>query len=327
MMPPAETGQNAAMQRTATLRVPFPAVITAVLAGFVLVACQSAESPSASTEPSLAPSESPAPTVEPSATLNADLLDRRWTVLFVGTDVNAARAEAEEVPNTDAIMLVSLSPDQSELTMVSLPRDTVDVPLPDGGTWLGKINALYAEEGLDALVGAMETLYGVPIDAHVALDMDDFTALVDVVEGVDVAPPEPLVDPKVSLDLEAGPQEIDAETANGYVRTRIDQDYGRMGRQQEVLLGLVERFTDPERDVDFAELVESLDSLDTDLPFADFATLFELANRSADAEVSRLVIQPPLIVFEGDRGDGRGYVLEPDVEAIRAEVQTLIGED
>ena len=36
-------------------------------------------------------------------------------------------------------------------------------------------------------------------------------------------------------------------------------------------------------------------------------------------------IKPPLITFEGDRGDGRGYILEPDVEAIRAEVQSLIG--
>jgi len=315
------------MQRTATHPARLPAAAAVLLIGIVLVGCSSAESPSASSAPSVAPSESAAPSVEPSAELNADLLDQRWTVLFVGTDVNAAREAAEEIPNTDAIMLVSLSPDQSELTMVSLPRDTVDVPLPDGGTWLGKINALYAEQGLEALVGAMETLYGVPIDGHVALDMDDFTALVDVVDGVDVAPPSPLVDPKVDLDIEAGPQEIDAETANGYVRTRIDQDYGRMGRQQEVMLGLVERFTDPERDVDFAALVDTFDSLETDLPLADFATLLELATRSADAEVSHLVIQPPLIVFEGDRGDGRGYVLEPDVEAIRAEVQGLIGED
>lgn len=312
------------MQRTAIRYAPH-AFVTASLLGLVLVGCSSADS-SPSTPPTVPPA-SAAESVEPSVELNPDLLDQRWTVLFVGTDVNAAREAAEEIPNTDAIMLVSLSPDQSELTMVSLPRDTVDVPLPDGGTWPRKVNALYAEQGLEALVGAMETLYGVPIDAHVALDMDDFTALVDVVEGVDVAPPSPLVDPNVDLDLEAGPQEIDAETANGYVRTRIDQDYGRMGRQQEVMLGLVERFTDPERDVDFAALVDTFDSLETDLPLGDFATLLELATRSADAEVSHLVIQPPLIVFEGDRGDGRGYVLEPDIEAIRAEVQGLIGED
>jgi polyisoprenyl-teichoic acid--peptidoglycan teichoic acid transferase len=323
MMPSRDTGQNAAMQSTATHPARHGAM-AAVLVGLLLAACSSAASPS----PSVEPSASAAPSVEASAELNADLLDQRWTVLFVGTDVTEARADDPAfVPNTDAIMLVSLSPDQSELEMVSLPRDTVDVPLPDGEVWPRKVNALYAEEGIEALVEAMETLYGVPIDGHVVLDMDDFTALVDVVEGVDVAPEAPLVDPIVGLDLEAGPQEIDAETANGYVRTRVDQDYGRMGRQQEVMLGLVERFTDPERDIDFAELVESIDSLETDLPLDEFATLLELATRSADASVGHLVIQPPLIVFEGDRGDGRGYVLEPDVEAIRTEVQALIGED
>jgi hypothetical protein len=41
--------------------------------------------------------------------------------------------------------------------------------------------------------------------------------------------------------------------------------------------------------------------------------------------MNEIVIQPPLITFEGDRGDGRGYVLEPDVDAIRARVQELIG--
>jgi LCP family protein required for cell wall assembly len=296
----------------------------AILGVALLAGCGPADEPTPSPTATPAP-ESQAPSAEPSATLNADLLERRWTVLFVGTDLNASREAADEIPNTDALMLVSLSPDQSELTMVSLPRDTVDVPLPDGGTWSGKINALYAEQGLAALVGAMEELYGVPIDAHVALDMDGFTSLVDAVDGVDVDPPEPLVDPIVDLDLEAGPQEIDAATANGYVRTRVDQDYGRMGRQQEVVLGLVERFTDPEREVDMAEVIESLDSLQTDLPLGDLPTLLELAARSADAEVSQVVIQPPLIVFEGDRGDGRGYILVPDVDAIRAEVQELIG--
>jgi hypothetical protein len=74
-----------------------------------------------------------------------------------------------------------------------------------------------------------------------------------------------------------------------------------------------------------AEVIESLDSLQTDLPLGDLPTLLELAARSADAEVSQVVIQPPLIVFEGDRGDGRGYILVPDVDAIRAEVQELIG--
>ena len=279
-----------------------------------------------SDEPSASPTAEPTPEATPSPTLSAELMDRRWTILYVGTDRNAHREEADEPINTDALMLVSLSADQSELTLVSLPRDTVDVPLADGTTYPRKINALYADQGMDELVGAMETLYATEIDGHVLLDMDDFASLVDAVDGVEVSPEEPLVDPVVGLDLEAGTQTLDAEQTLGYVRTRVDEDYGRMGRQQEVVQDLVQRLVDPETEVDVAALLDGLDSLETDLPLDELFTLMELARRADDATVNELVIQPPLITFEGDRGDGRGYILEPDVEAIRAEVQELIGE-
>ena len=277
-------------------------------------------------EPAASPTAEPTPEPTAAPTLSAELMDRRWTILYVGTDRNAHREEAGEPINTDALMLVSLSADQSELTLVSLPRDTVDVPLADGTTYPRKINALYADQGMEALVGAMETLYGTEIDGHVLLDMDDFASLVDAVDGVEVSPEEPLVDPVVGLDLEAGTQTLDAEQTLGYVRTRVDMDYGRMGRQQEVVLDLVQRLVDPETEIDVAALLDGLDSLETDLPLDELFTLMELARRADDAKVNELVIQPPLITFEGDRGDGRGYILEPDVEAIRAEVQELIGE-
>jgi hypothetical protein len=83
---------------------------------------------------------------------------------------------------------------------------------------------------------------------------------------------------------------------------------------------------DPAADVDLRTLLDELDSLDTDLPLDDLPTLVELARRATDAEVNEIVIQPPLITFEGDRGDGRGYVLEADVEAIRSAVHAAIGE-
>ena len=308
MPPPAR--QNADMQRT------LAALATLAM---TLVACSGDGS-----TPTPEPTVQPTPAVSPTSSLDADLLDRRWTVLFVGTDLNAAREERNEPASTDALMLVSLSADASALTLVSLPRDTVDVPLSDGGTWERKINALYLAEGIEALVGAMETLFDVPIDGHVVLDMDDFTRLVEAVGGVEVSPEDPIEDPIVNLDLDAGSQEIDAVTANGYVRTRVDQDYGRMGRQQEVLLAIVERLVDPETEVDPRSLAESLDSLETDLPLDELPTLLELARRATEAEVQRLLIEPPLITFEGDRGDGRGYILEADVEAIRDEVRELI---
>lgn len=313
------------MQRNQGIFIGVLAIIALAVIAFLLVRGgdeEPGESPSA--EPSASASASIAPSA--TAELNAELLERRWTVAYIGTDLNAAREEDGHVPNTDALMVVSVSADQSEVAMISLPRDTVDVPLPGGEIYPRKINALYEDEGVEALVAALEELYQLPIDGYVVLDMDDYTELVEAVDGVDVNPPEPIVDPIVDLDLEAGPQEIGAGTARSYVRSRVDQDYGRMARQQEVMVSLIERLTDPERDIDVRGVLDAFDSLETDLPMNDLPTLLEVARRATDAEVRNLLVEPPLITFEGDRGDGRGYILEPDVEAIRAAVAELIGE-
>lgn len=287
-------------------------------------------------EPAPEPSPSPSPTatVEPSPTVgfNEDLLNQRLTVLLVGLDLNAERSAPGVVGNTDALMLASVSADQSQVVLVSLPRDTVDIPLADGTAWSPKINSLFAERGIDELVGAMETLYGVPIDGHVVIDMDDFTFLVTGVDGVTVNPPAPLFDPDIGLDLQAGEQDLDAPTVLSYVRTRIDQDYGRMGRQQEVITDLVARLVASfphfaiERGppFDLGEVLDGLDSLETDLPLSDLPTLVEIARRAQDATVERVLVQPPTMIVQEGVIDERGYVLVPDIDAIRAAVTALI---
>ncbi len=171
----------------------------------------------------------------------------------------------------------------------------------------------------------MEALYGVPIDGYVTIDMDDFTALAGAVDGVTVNPAEPLFDPPIGLDLQPGEQDLDSPMVLSYVRSRIDQDYGRMGRQQEVILDLVARLVDPATDIDLGALLDGLDSVQTDLPLVDLPTLIEIARRARDASVEHVLVEPPnMIVQEGDLGDGRGYVLVPDIETIRSAVIAVI---
>jgi polyisoprenyl-teichoic acid--peptidoglycan teichoic acid transferase len=317
------TAQPRSNARTTAAVVAVLLILAAIAAFVLLRSGTDAPEPTPTPEPTATPT--PVPTEE---ALNEELLTNRLTVLLVGIDTNEQRAARGETLNTDALMLVSISADQAEVALVSLPRDTVDVPLEDGTIWTQKINGLFAAEGIDALVGAMEALYAVPIDGYLAMDMDDAEALVDAVDGVTVDPPEPLRDPPIGLDIQPGEQVLDGAMALAYVRTRIDQDYGRMGRQQEVVQALVEELTAEDPDIDLGRLVAGLDSLDTDLPLEDLPTFVEIARRAERADVSELVVGPPdMIVFEGDRGDGRGYVLEPDVEAIRAEVAELIPSD
>jgi LCP family protein required for cell wall assembly len=307
------------MSRTAGLPTAAAVIVLSVLTFAVLSGCQP------SVEPSPTATAEPSPTPSPTVALNQELLNNRLTVLLVGLDMNEQRQAPGIVGNSDVLMLASVNADQSEVVLVSLPRDTVDVPLADGTVWSPKINGLFAERGIDTLVEAMETLYGVPIDGYVQIDMDDFRSLVDAVDGVTVNPPAPIVDPPIGLNIQPGEQVLDAPTALSYVRSRLDQDYGRMGRQQEVITELVARLVDPETDVDLGELLDGLDSLETDLPLADLATLVEIARRAGDATVARVLVQPPdMIVQEGDLGDGRGYVLVPDIEVIRDTVKALI---
>jgi len=275
------------------------------------------------------PSPSASLGATPSPSLNEALLTNRLTVLVIGLDSSETRRAQGLGANSDTMILASVSADQSEVALISLPRDTVDIPLSDGTTWTSKVNGIHAAEGVDALVDAISTLFDVPVDGYVQVDMDDLEALVDAVDGVEVNPPEPLDDThaSINLHLSAGPQTLDGRTALGYVRTRVDKDYGRAARQQEVLLELVSRLVSPETDVDVAALLDGLHSFETDLPLEDLPTLLEIGRRAQSATVTRQVLQPPeFITFEGDAGDGRGYILEPDVEAIRAYAARTIGD-
>ena len=78
------------MQRTSVIVIGIAVVVLAIVIGFLLF---SPGTPAASPSPS----ESVAPSA--SSSLNAELLDRRWTVLYVGTDLNATR-EAEGTRRT-----------------------------------------------------------------------------------------------------------------------------------------------------------------------------------------------------------------------------------
>jgi LCP family protein required for cell wall assembly len=293
-------------------------VVAAVLAVVLL---------SQPTTPATSPSPSQSLAPSPTASLNEALLGSRLTVLVIGLDTSEVRREQGTGANSDTIILASVSADQSEVTLISLPRDTVDIPMPDGTTWPSKVNAIYDQLGVDALVEAVATLFDVPIDGYVQVDMDDLVDLVEAVDGVEVNPPTALVDPIVDLDLEPGRQQLDGPTALAYVRTRIDTDYGRAARQQEVLLELVARLVSSETAVDVAALLDGLNSFQTDLPLDDLPTLLEIGRRAQSATVTREVLQPTeFITFEGDAGDGRGYILVPDVEAIRAFAAQTIGD-
>jgi LCP family protein required for cell wall assembly len=268
---------------------------------------------------------SPAPT--PTATpipLDQALLHRRVTFLLLGTDQNATRKAAGETPLTDSMVVMSISPDHKKLTMVSVPRDTVGVPLPNGQVWNNKLNALYEKQGVDTLRDTLAGMLGTKIDYTILVDMDDLVSIVDAFGGVDVTAPEAINDPTVSLRITAGPHHLDGKTALAYSRSRhTTNDFRRAARQQQVLVGLLARFNDPTVKVDVLTLLHGLSALKTDVPDDKIPTLAQIARLSKGATVDSEVLQPPRFYTVGS-DPSLGYVLRPNLDAIKAFASPLL---
>ena len=287
--------------------------------------------PTAEPTATASPTPSPSPTPEPSPTpipLDEAMLARRFTVLLAGVDTSASRrAGGVEDENTDALMVVSVSADRSRIDLISLPRDTVDVPMSDGTTYRGKINGIAQKRGNEALRGALSTLLGVPIDRYLRVDMDDFVWLVDAVGGIHVDVKTRISDPKVHLQLDPGPVELDGATALAFTRTRADNDYARAARQQQAIVALVQRWLDPGVGRLLAAAVQ-LKSLQTDIPLGELPTLLEIGRRSSAAEVTAIVLQPPrYALFVGiEPNSNRGWVMIPNVAAMRRYVASALAD-
>jgi polyisoprenyl-teichoic acid--peptidoglycan teichoic acid transferase len=266
----------------------------------------------------------PAATPKPTPGLDQALLARRVTFLVVGTDQNAQRNANGEPQLTDTMIVVSINAAHTKMAMISVPRDSVGIPLEGGGAWPSKLNALYSQKGIDALRGAMDTLLGTKIDFTILINMDDFARVVDAFGGIDLTVPETIVDPSIGLRITAGKHHLDGRTALLYCRSRhTTNDFERAARQQEVLRALLARFVAPNVAIDVPKLVASLGSIQTDIGTDKLPTIAELARRSKAAAVTHDVLTPPRF-YEVGSDPSLGYVLVPKLAAIRAFAKPLL---
>jgi LCP family protein required for cell wall assembly len=310
------------------LRIAFLALF---LVGCAAPALSPSVEPSVEPTPSSSPSVVPIPTQEPSPApipIDEAMFARRFTVLIAGADTSTSRrASGLDDWNTDALMVVSVSADKSRIAVLSLPRDTVDLPMPDGTTYRGKVNGIAQRFGMETLRGAMSKLIGAPIDRYIRVDMDDFAWMVDAVGGIDVEVKTRIADWQVHLFLDPGPAHFDGATALAFSRTRADSDYGRAARQQQVVLALVARWLDPGAG-GLVGSIRLLGSLQTDIALGELTTLLAVGRASASAEVTAIVLKPTRFsLFVGfEPNSTRGWVMIPNLPEIRAYARSVLSD-
>ncbi|MGW1184730.1 LCP family protein [Streptomyces drozdowiczii] len=205
-------------------------------------------------------------------------------LLLIGSDsrnskenlkLGGSRESVGAEPLADVQMLLHVSADRKNASVVSIPRDTrVDIPAcknPDTGKTYPAANDLInvsLRGGAGCTLDTWEKLTGVYIDHWMMVDFAGVVAMADAVGGAEVCVKQDLYDlpkPKVPggsfLRMKAGTHKIQGETALKWLRTRhaFGSDIGR-SKAQHMYLNAVLRelqsqnaFTDTGRLMNLAE--------------------------------------------------------------------------
>ena len=266
----------------------------------------------------------------------------RINVLIVGLDTTDKRSATL----TDTMMVASLDPTGGSVSMVSLPRDMVNVPLGNGDVFGPKLNSLmsfadrhpeiFPNGGLWALQDAAGALLGIPIHYYATMDMSGFIAMVDAVGGVDITVKQGFEDPKYDgygtdqrgFSITAGEHHLNGIEALAYARVRKakgESDFTRAARQQEILAALRREATSGGSLFwQLPDLLKAVGrSVRTDLPTDRLPALAAILDETGNDTMVRVVIKHPLVhPLETRYGDGQ----DPDLAAILAMAADLFPE-
>lgn len=170
-------------------------------------------------------------------------------VLVVGTDrredlprerqreLGVGRAGGERA---DTIFVVTI--EGGDAALLAFPRD-LWVERCDGST--GRINVAI-KPGPGCMVETVRRVSGIEINHFARITFGGFVDMVDAVGGVELCLEKAISDADAHIELPAGCQELGGTDALGYVRVRkIDDDLGRIGRQQEFLQALASEVASP----------------------------------------------------------------------------------
>ena len=161
-----------------------------------------------------------------------------------------------EGPRTDTLILASFDPDNNNLDLISIPRDTYYPRKGYDFAEQKKLNAAYGNEGAKGTMEAVSSILGgIPIHNHVRISYTGVERIVDSLGGVKINIPmdmeydDPYDTPPLSIRLQKGTQVLNGEQAIQFLRFRknndgsgyVQGDLGRMKAQQQFVKAAMEK--------------------------------------------------------------------------------------
>ncbi|MBV9577551.1 MAG: LCP family protein [Chloroflexi bacterium] len=175
----------------------------------------------------------------------------RESVLIMGSDARPDELQRGEVGRTDTLEVFVADRGMPRLAMVSVPRD-LWVTIPGYGQ--ERINAAYEFGGAQTAKQTVSNVLGQPIDRYLLVGLQGVRDVVNAVGGIDITVPQAIHDDAYPtddygyqvVDIPAGRQHMDGDTALEYARTRHqDSDFARSARQQQIMVAVRNAMLNP----------------------------------------------------------------------------------
>ncbi len=196
-------------------------------------------------------------------------VDGKLRVLIIGEDKGVDRTGKPVMGRSDTLMVASYDPDTGELSLLSIPRDTlVEIP---GRKNKDKINHALAFGGPDLTMRTVSQFLNIPLRYYVHVQTDGLRRIVDAIGGVPIYVEKDMryTDRAGGLyiNLKQGEQILNGEQAEGYVRYRLDSDLKRIERQQKFVAAAVKQLLKPANILKLNQLLKiALESVKTNIP-------------------------------------------------------------
>ncbi|ASN04235.1 LCP family glycopolymer transferase [Virgibacillus necropolis] len=224
-------------------------------------------------------------------------------ILLLGVD-----ARANDRGRSDALMVMSLDPENNKMQIVSIPRDTRTMIVGKG--FNDKINHAYAYGGADMSVATVENFLDIELDYFVRMNMQGLDALVDQLGTITIDNKIAWQDGKYNFTK--GPTTMDGDKTMHFVQMRKQDpagDFGRTARQRQVIQGIVNKGASVASVSKINGVIDVLgNNMTTNLDFDDMKKLLSGYKGTRENVVSYMM------KGNGTTIDGTYYLQVPDSE-------------
>lgn len=247
------------------------------------------------------------------------LAKEQKSIILLGID---RRSKAEATFRSDIMIQVIINPDTKKIIMLSVPRDL----------WVNsaRINATYAQSGWDGIKAAFTAISGIAPENYILIDFQDFSWLIDALEGVTVNVENTFTDAQYPVDATLGYQTVtfkqgeevlSGERALIFARSRHGNngegsDFMRMKRQHLILKSIFNSEIKPRKLFSSDNIKAAFETvtnhgIETNMSLEDAYYLWDIVKDRTDYTIQSVYLDSQFLYNPPMEDYGGAWVLIP----------------